>query len=108
LPIMTIMVREQTGLELVREVLAAHAYWRARGFMVDAVILNQEGASYDRPLNFQLQRVIDAHAREVGTDRPGGVFLRDWSVMNDGQRALIISSSRVVLSGARGPLARQM
>ncbi len=108
LPIITVTVREQSGPDLTREVLAAHSFWRARGFMADLVILNQEAASYDRPLNFQLQRLLDAHAREVGTDRPGGVFLRDWTVMNDAQRALIFSSSRVVLSSTRGALARQL
>ena len=76
--------------------------------MADLVILNQEAASYDRPLNFQMQRILDAHAREVGTDRPGGVFLRDWTALSEGQRALILSSSRVVLSGSRGALALQL
>ncbi len=108
LPILTVTVREQTGLKLIREVLAAHSWWRARGFMADLVILNQEASSYERPLNFQLQRTLDAHTREVGTDRPGGVFLRDWSVLTDAQRALLISSSRVVLAGARGTLSRQL
>jgi len=108
LPIVTTMVREQTGLTLIREVLAAHSYWRTRGFMADLVILNQEAPGYDRPLNFQLQRIIDAHAREVGTDRPGGVFLRDWSLLSDTQRTLMLSSSRAVLLGARGAIARQL
>ena len=105
---MTAMVREHTGLKLIREVLAAHSYWRTRGFMADLAILNQEAPGYDRPLNFQLQRIIDAHAREVGTDRPGGVFLRDWSLLSDTQRTLILSSSRAVLVGARGALARRV
>jgi cyclic beta-1,2-glucan synthetase len=108
MPIVTAMVREQTGLTLIREVLAAHSYWRRRGFMADLVILNQEAAGYDRPLNFQLQRIIDAHAREVGTDRPGGVFLRDSSLLSDTQRTLLLSSSRAVLLGARGALSRQL
>jgi cyclic beta-1,2-glucan synthetase len=108
LPIVTAMVREQTGLKLIREVLAAHSYWRTRGFMADLVILNQEAPGYDRPLNFQLQRILDAHTREVGTDRPGGVFLRDWSLLSDAQRTLILNSSRAVLAGARGALAHQL
>jgi cyclic beta-1,2-glucan synthetase len=63
LPVITAMIREQTGLKLIREVLAAHSYWRTRGFMADLVILNQEGPGYDRPLNFALQRMLDAHTR---------------------------------------------
>jgi cyclic beta-1,2-glucan synthetase len=108
LPIITITVREQTGLALMREALAAHSYWRAHGFMADLVILNQEATSYERPLNFQIQRMLDAHARAVGTDRPGGVFLRDWNALSDAQRALMLSASRVVLAGSRGTLARQL
>jgi cyclic beta-1,2-glucan synthetase len=108
LPMVTATVREQTGLKLVREVLAAHSYWRARGFMADLVILNQEAPGYDRPLNFQLQRILDAHARDVGTDRPGGVFLRDWSLLTEAQRGLVLSSSRAVLAGPRGDIARQL
>ena len=98
----------KAGSRLIREVLAAHSYWRARGFMADLVILNQEGAGYDRPLHFQLQRMLDAHTRDVGTDRPGGVFLRDWYAIPDAQRALILSSSRAVLLAPGGPLARQL
>jgi cyclic beta-1,2-glucan synthetase len=108
LPIITVMVREPSGLKLIREILAAHSYWRTRGFTADLVILNQEAASYDRPLNFQLQRILDAHTRGVGTERPGGVFLRDWTLLSDAQRALIISSSRVLLAAVQGALARQL
>ncbi len=108
LPIITVAVREQTGLTLIREVLAAHSYWKARGFVADLVILNQEAAGYDRPLNFQIRRILDLHTTEVGLDRPGGVFLRDWSLLSDAQRALILGSSRVVLAGPRGALARQL
>ena len=105
LPIVTAMVREQAE-QADREVLAAHSYWRTRGFRAGSG--NSDEAGYDRPLNFQLQRIIDAHAREVGTDRPGGVFLRDWSLLTDTQRTLVLSSSRAVLVGARGALARQL
>jgi cyclic beta-1,2-glucan synthetase len=108
LPIITVTVREPNGLRLIRDVLAAHSYWRSRGFMADLVILNQEAPGYDRPLNFQVQRILDAHAREVGMDRPGGAFLRDWSLLNEAQRALLLSSSRVVLAGARGALSGQL
>ena len=108
LPIIAVTVREQAGLKLIREVLAAHSYLRMRGFMADFVILNQEESGYERPLNFQLQRILDAYTRDVGLDRPGGVFLRDWSVLSEIHRSLILNSSRVILSGARGALARQL
>ncbi|BDC47898.1 cyclic beta 1-2 glucan synthetase [Bryobacterales bacterium F-183] len=108
LPIITLVIREESGLKLAREILSAHSYWRARGFVADLVLLNQEAGSYDRPMNFALQRLLDAHAREVGLDKPGGVFLRDGSQITEQQRTLLLNSSRVVLSGARGTLALQL
>ena len=51
------------SLPLVRELLLAHTYWRLRGFRADLIILNQESASYDRPLHHQL------HAADRGAFR---------------------------------------
>jgi cyclic beta-1,2-glucan synthetase len=104
----TVTVADSTGLPLVHEVLAAHAYWRLRGFRADLVILNQESMGYDRPLHQQLQRQIDAYSRDAGTDRPGGVFLRDAYAVSEEQQLLVQAVSNVVLSGSRGSLERQL
>jgi cyclic beta-1,2-glucan synthetase len=108
LPILTVTVADSSALPLVHDALAAHAYWRLRGFRADLVILNQEAAGYDRPLHHQLQRQIDAYSREAGTDRPGGVFLRDSYTVSEEQQLLILEASRAVLSGSRGSLERQL
>jgi cellobiose phosphorylase len=108
LPILTVTAADSSALTLVHDALAAHAYWRLRGFRADLVILNQEAAGYDRPLHQHLQRQIDAYSREAGTDRPGGVFLRDSYTVSDEQQRLILEASRAVLSGSRGSLERQL
>ena len=108
LPILTVTAADSSALALVHDALAAHAYWRLRGFRADLVILNQEGAGYDRPLHHQLQRQIDAYSREAGTDRPGGVFLRDAFTVSEEQQLLILEASRALLSGSRGSLERQL
>ena len=101
-------VADSSALSLVHDVLAAHAYWRLRGFRADLVILNQEAAGYERPLHHQLQRQIDAYSREAGTDRPGGVFLRDSYTVSEEHQRLILEASRAILSGSRGSLERQL
>ena len=108
LPILTVTAADSSALRLVHDALAAHAYWRLRGFRADLVILNQEAAGYDRPLHHQLQRQIDAYSREAGTDRPGGVFLRDSYTVSEEHQRLILDASRAVLSGSRGSLERQL
>ena len=101
-------IADDRGLNMVRELLQAHTYWRMRGFRADLVVLNQESPSYDTPLRQQLQRLIDAHSIETGIDKPGGVFLRDWHPMPEDLRNLVLSSSSVVLSANRESLQQQL
>jgi cellobiose phosphorylase len=108
LPILLVTAAEPRALPLVREVLLAHTAWRLRGFRADLVILNQESPSYDRSLQQQLLRQIEAHSGESGVDRPGGVFLRDWYALPEDHRTLLLETSSAVLAGIRGSLQQQL
>jgi cyclic beta-1,2-glucan synthetase len=108
LPLVTVTIADSFNLSLIRELLMAHTYWRLRGFHADLIILNQEGPSYDRPLHLQLQRQIDAYAREASGNRSGGVFLLDWHLVPEDHRNLLFAASLAVLSGNRGSLLRQL
>ena len=108
LPIVCVTAADVRSLPLIREVLMAHSYWRVRGLQADLIILNQESPSYDHPFTQQLRRQIEAHAGQTGSDRPGGVFLRDWHSIPEDHRTLILSSASVVLSGNRGSLQQQL
>ena len=108
LPMVTVTIAETFNLSLIRELLLAHTYWRLRGFHADLIILNQEPASYDRPLHFQLQRQMDAYAREASGNRSGGVYLLDWHLVPEEHRNLLFAASHAVLIGNRGSLQRQL
>ena len=108
LPMLVVTLSDARNLSLVREVLLAHAYWRLRGFRADVIILNQEAPSYDAPLRLEILRQIQAHASDAGTDRPGGVFLRDWHAIPEEHRTLILASASIVLNGNRGSLQQQL
>ena len=108
LPMLLVTAGEPHHLALVRELLLAHSYWRLRGFRADLIILNQEAPSYDRPFHQQLQRQVDAHSSEAGTDKPGGIFLREWHTIPEEHRNLLMEASSVVLHGNRGSLQQQL
>ena len=107
LPMLAVTATDARGVALVRELLLAHNYWRLLGFKADLIVLNQEEPSYDAPLRDQLRQQIEAHSREA-IDTPGGVFLRDWNVIPEDHRNLILAASAVVLHGSRGPLHQQL
>ncbi len=108
LPVFTVSIANPAHLPLIRELLQAHTYLRLQGFQCDFLILNREPEAYDQPLNEGLTRLIQGHTLHTGVDRPGGVFLRNVRHMSREDQDLLLSVSRVVLSGARGSLLQQL
>ncbi len=108
LPIVIVTIGDEQDSDLVRQVLMAHTYWQQHGLKADLVILNEEGATYDQPLQNQLRRMVEAYSQLTGTDRAGGVFLRPAAQIPPDDRALLLTTARVVLIAARGSLAQQL
>jgi cyclic beta-1,2-glucan synthetase len=108
LPLVAVFASDSQGLDLVREVLVAHTYWRLQGFKADLVILNREAASYDQPLHQELLRLVEAHTLHTGVDQPGGVFLRKVDQIPEQDLNLILCVAQATLGVVRGPLSRQL
>ena len=108
LPLVAVVAGDSQGLNLAREVLVAHTYWRLQGFKADLVILNREPASYDQPLHQQLLRLVEAHSAHTGVDQPGGVFLRKADQIPEEDLNLILTVAQAALGLVRGTLSRQL
>ncbi len=108
LPIVVMTIGDVDDIEAARQIIVAHNYWRSRGLKCDLVILNEESASYEQPLQDQLRRIIGANAQMTGQDQPGGVFLRPSRDIPEDDLTLILTVARVVLVAARGGIAQQL
>jgi len=108
LPIVLITIDEVREISLVRQMLQAHTYWRMHGLSTDLVILNEEAGSYERPLQEQLQRLIQAHTVTAATDRAGGIFLKCAAQLPEEDLILLKAVASVVLVAARGTLPQQL
>jgi cyclic beta-1,2-glucan synthetase len=108
LPIMIVTIADVEDIDLVRQVLTAHTYWQQRGLKTDLMILNDEAASYDLPLQHLLVNLVAAQTQAAGTGQTGGVFLRQGSQVPDDERTLLLAAARVALVAARGPLSQQL
>jgi len=108
LPLVVVAAADSQGLDLVREVLLAHTYWRLQGFKADLVVFNREPASYDQPLHQQLLRLVEAHSLLTGVDRPGGVFVRNVDQIPEDDLNLVLCVAQATLGIVRGPLNRQL
>lgn len=108
LPIVLLQIEDPANLELVRQLVQAHAYWRLKGLAVDLVIWNEDRAGYRQLLHDQIMGLIAAGIEFNVTDRPGGIFVRPADQLAQEDRILIQSVARVILSDSRGTLAEQL
>ena len=108
LPIVLVTIGEVRDVQLVRQVLQAHTYWRTHGLMADLLILNEESSSYEQPLRERLESLIRLHAMYTGVDKPGGVFLRSGDQIPEEDVRLLMAASSAILVAARGTLPQQL
>ncbi|HEX4511510.1 MAG TPA: glucoamylase family protein, partial [Burkholderiaceae bacterium] len=108
LPIVLVQVSDTSNMELVRQLVLAHAWWRLKGLAVDLVIWNEERDTYRQHLHEQILGLIAAGVDAHVVDRPGGIFVRHADQIPQEDRVLLQAVARVVLSDREGTLAEQI
>ncbi len=108
LPIVLLQIGDPANIELVRQLVKAHAYWRRKGLVVDLVIWNEDRGGYRQLLQEQIMGLVAAGIEAQVIDRPGGIFVRSAEHMSIEDRSLFESVARAVISDRRGSLADQV
>ena len=111
LPIVMVRIDEAEDLDIVRQLLRAHEYWRLKLLDVDLVILNEHGATYAQDLHDLLETLVrtsqSALARE-GYPGHGGVHILRGERLSTEDRTVLQAAARAVLLSRRGSLADQV
>ncbi|MES2538525.1 MAG: glucoamylase family protein [Pseudomonadota bacterium] len=108
LPIVLVQIKDMDNIDLVRQMVQAHAYWRLKGLAVDLVIWNEDHASYRQVLQEQIMGLVASGADPHAMDRPGGIFVRLADQISNEDRILLQSVARIIISDSRGTLAEQI
>ena len=108
LPIVLLQIGDAANIDLVRQLVQAHAYWRLKGLVVDLVIWNEDHASYRQRLQDQIMGLIALGVETSIIDRPGGIFVRLAEQISSEDRVLLQSVARAVIADSRGSLAEQL
>src|SRR4029077_3107934 len=95
LPIVLLQIGDAANIDLVRQLVQAHAYWRSKGMAVDLVIWNEDHAGYRQLLHEQIMGLIAAGLEAHVMDRPGGIFVRPLDQISNEDRILLQSVARV-------------
>ncbi|WP_367280319.1 glucoamylase family protein [Sulfuricaulis sp.] len=108
LPIVLLQIGDPANIDLVRQLVQAHAYWRLKGLAVDLVIWNEDRAGYRQLLQEQIMGLIAAGVEAHVIDRRGGIFVRPAEQISNEDRILLQSVARAIFTDNRGTLAEQI
>jgi cellobiose phosphorylase len=108
LPLVVLRVTEPDRIDLVRQVVQAHSYWRMKGLPVELVILNEDASAYHQALQDRITRLIASGLEAQLLDRPGGIFVRRIDQVPHDDRILLLATARIYLDDEKGTLAEQL
>ena len=111
LPIVLLRIDETSDLEIARQLLLAHEYWRMKQLSVDLVVLNERASSYIQDLQVSLEVLVrgtQSRSKAVGEGTRGAVFVLRADLIPAEVRNLLQVAARVVLVARRGTLAEQV
>jgi cyclic beta-1,2-glucan synthetase len=111
LPIVLARIDDPDDVDLIRQLLRAHEYWRMKQMPADVVIINEKAPSYLQELQGSLEALIRSSQMRQAPDSHinyGKVFLLRDSNLPPQARAQLQVVARVVLLSRRGTLAEQV
>ncbi|MBA2669051.1 MAG: glycosyl transferase family 36, partial [Gemmatimonadetes bacterium] len=94
-PIVLAMLGSTDGLPTLRQLLAAHHYWRRRGMAVDLVILDTQSSSYLRELSDSIGEALVTTGNVGMEDQPGGIFVRKQDLLAADDLLMLRATARV-------------
>lgn len=110
-PIVLLHMRDLAHIELARQLVQAHTWWRLKGLAVDLVIWCDDGGAaggYRQALHDQVLGLVASGPAAQVIDRAGGVFVRPLDAIPDDDRVLMQAMARVILTDDHGGLAEQL
>jgi cyclic beta-1,2-glucan synthetase len=113
LPIVLIRIDDTDDLEIVRQLLRAHEYWRMKLLAVDLVILNEQPPSYTMDLQSALETILRTNESQLrphieGNAAQGDIFIIRADLVTYEIRLALQCAARVVLYSRRGSLSEQL
>src|SRR6516225_8668917 len=108
IPIVLLRIGDPTKIEIARQLLQAHSYWRMKSLSVDLVILTGEISDSRQPLDDQIIALIAPGRKAELLNRPAGIFIRHLNELSSEDLVLLQSAARIVLTDDDEGLPEQL
>ena len=107
-PLVLLHISDATKIDLVRQLIQAHSYWRMKGLAAELVIVNEDISVYRQSLQDEITGLISSGIEAQMLDKPRGIFVRRLEQIPHEDRVLLQAVARIVLSDEDGTLAEQL
>lgn len=108
LPIMLVSIKLPENIDMVKKMINAHAYYKTKGLRSDLIIINEEEASYNAPLQSMIKdMVLTSNSRDI-LEAPGGIFIKNLSQLKEEDLFLFYSAARVIINAELGNIKSQI
>ena len=107
-PIVILRISDTDKVELVRQLIRAHSYWRLKGLTVELMILNEDVSVYRQSLQDQITNLVSSGIEAQMLDQRGGIFIRRVEQIPNEDLVLLQAAARIVLDDQKGTLSQQI
>lgn len=108
IPLVLVRISDIKGLDLVRQMVLAHAYWRMKGLAVELIILNEDASVYRQSVHDEILNLISSGIEAPMFEKAEGIFVRRIEQVPTEDIALLLATARIVLSDEQGTLTKQI
>ena len=111
LPIVVARIDSTDDVDMIRQLLRAHEYWRMKQLAADVVIINEKATSYAQELQGSLESLVRGSQLRLSpetNDASGKIFLIRADLLSPQTRIQLQAVARVALFSRRGTLSDQI
>lgn len=108
IPLVLVRISDITGLDLVQQMVLAHAYWRMKGLTVELVILNEDASVYRQSVHDEIVNLISLGIEAPLLEKAEGIFVRRIEQVPAEDMVLLLATARIVLSDEQGTFTKQI
>jgi cyclic beta-1,2-glucan synthetase len=108
IPIVLLRISDPAKIQLAKQLIQAHSYWRLKVLPVDLVILVERVSNSRPPLDDQITSLMRPERQAELLDKPAGIFIRYLNQLAGEDLVLLQSAARIVLTDESEGLAEKL
>lgn len=106
IPIVLLRISDASKIDIVKQLVQAHAYWQAKALAVDLIILIEDVSESRQVLHNEIIGLIALGPGPETLDK--SVFVRHLEQVSEDDQTLLAAAARIVLTDRDAPLGKQL